>query len=288
MDESTLICTLGGQPQVVTFALDWLLARGESIGEVYVFHLSPEDARVEQSLRRLHREFSGGRYRGRNCRFRAYPLKRGAEVLPAIRTEVEAEVVRQAVFGVIAELKQAGRTLHLCLAGGPRLMGLMTLSAAGLFCGHADKVWHMHTEPAFRTRANEGALMHDDGGQQVRLVPVPMVPWASYLPPFVRLSRNPVELLNAQTAWMDQEEQKRCRQVWDKLGDGRSGQVLRGFAAGQRPDEVAAALGLSPKTVGGYTTTILTECRLAWGLPAGHYLNYGFVREKFRHFFEQT
>lgn len=37
----TLITTMGGQAQVVTFALDWLLAQGEPIGEVIVLHLSP-------------------------------------------------------------------------------------------------------------------------------------------------------------------------------------------------------------------------------------------------------
>lgn len=38
--ESILLVTMGGQPQVVTFALDWLLAHGEIIREVVVLHLS--------------------------------------------------------------------------------------------------------------------------------------------------------------------------------------------------------------------------------------------------------
>lgn len=32
----TLICTLGTQPQIVIFALDYLLGRGEAIDEVLV------------------------------------------------------------------------------------------------------------------------------------------------------------------------------------------------------------------------------------------------------------
>jgi CRISPR-associated protein Csx14 len=287
MSESTLICTLGGQPQVITFALDWLLRRGEQISDVFVFHLSPGDGRLEHSLHCLHRAFAGNRYNRRECRFRAIPVKQGGRLLPAISTEVEAEAVRQAVFALVADLKQAGRTLHLCIAGGPRMMGLMTLSAAGLFCGHADKVWHMHTDPAFRAQANEGAVMHDDSGEQVRLVPVPLVPWGSYLPPFMGRNQTPVELMSAQTAWMTQEERKRCQQVWQRLRDSRAGDVLRGFAAGQRPEEVAAALSISPKTVSSYNTRILAECRNAWDLPDDHYLNFSFVRDKFRDFFDQ-
>jgi len=290
MNESTLICTLGGQPQIVTFALDWLLRRGEVITDVFVFHLSPGDGRVDHALRCLHRAFDGHHYQGRECRFRAIPVKFGSQLLPSIRTEAEAEAVRQAVFTLVADLKQAGRTLHLCIAGGPRMMGLMTLSAASLFCGHADKVWHMHTDPAFRLLANEGAIMHDERserGEQVRLVPVPVVPWASYLPPFMRLTHSPAELMTAQTAWMDQGERQRCRRVWDLLKDSRAGDVLRGFAAGQRPDEVAEKFNISSKTVSSYNTRILAECRAAWELPDDHYLNFNFVRDKFRNFFTQ-
>ncbi len=35
---TTLIATLGGQPQVVTFALDLLLAQGEQIEQVYALY----------------------------------------------------------------------------------------------------------------------------------------------------------------------------------------------------------------------------------------------------------
>lgn len=43
---STMIATLGGQPQVITFALDALLNRGEQIVEVVVLHLAPPRIRA--------------------------------------------------------------------------------------------------------------------------------------------------------------------------------------------------------------------------------------------------
>ncbi|RME97590.1 MAG: histidine kinase, partial [Chloroflexi bacterium] len=69
MNESTLICTLGGQPQIVTFALDWLLRHGSHIRDVYAIHLSPADPRISHALKCLSAEFAGNRYRERPCRF---------------------------------------------------------------------------------------------------------------------------------------------------------------------------------------------------------------------------
>lgn len=284
MNESTLMCTLGGQPQIVTFALDWLLQHGSNIRDVYAIHLSPSDPRIAHSLDCLLTEFSGNRYNGQPCRFRAVPLRQRDNILAAIRTEAEAEIVRQTVFSLVTELKQAGRTLHLCIAGGARMMGLMALSAAQLHCGHQDKIWHIYTAPDFLERAREGAIMHDDTGQHVRLVQVPMVPWGAYLPPFLRSTHTPVDMLTAQTAWMDKEERKRCQIVWDRLNE-RPRDVLRGFAEGLKPQEVADRLHISLKTVSSHNTIILGECRNAWNLNNGDYLDFNFIRDKFRNFF---
>jgi CRISPR-associated protein Csx14 len=282
-NESTLLCTLGGQPQIVTFALDYLLARGEQVREVFVVHLTSTDGRVEQALTRLRAEFEDDRYQNRPCRFRAVPLRRGTDLLAAIRTEAEADAVRQTVFALVADLKQAGRTLHLCLAGGPRMMSLMALSAAMLFCGHQDKVWHIYTEPAFLEQARNGAVMHDPGGEQVRLVQVPVVPWASYLPPLFNPGRSPDEFMIAQTTWLEQAEQQRCRAVWQQLTP-RERDVVISFAEGLGPQEVAERLAITIKTVSTHTTNIFAKCRLGWELPEDAPLTFHFLRDKFRGF----
>ena len=284
MNESTLICTLGGQPQIVTFALDWLLQHGSNVRDVYAIHLSPSNPRIARSLNCLSSEFSGNRYNGQLCRFRAIPLRQNENILMAIRTEAEAEIVRQIVFSLVTELKRAGRTLHLCLAGGPRMMGLMALSAAQLHCGHQDKIWHIYTEPDFLERARDGATMHDSIGQQVRLIEVPIVPWGAYLPPFLTATQTPADMLNAQTAWMNREDHNRCRMVWEKLNE-RPRDVLRSFAEGLKPQEVADRLSISLKTVSSHNTKILGECRNAWNLNDGDYLDFNFIRDKFRNFF---
>ena len=86
-----MVATLGGQPQVVTFALDALLARGEAIEEVYVLHLAPRNGEATQSLTKLLLEFPNDTYAGRPCRFRRVTLADGATPLTDIRNAADAE-----------------------------------------------------------------------------------------------------------------------------------------------------------------------------------------------------
>ena len=50
---TALVCTLGGKPQIATFALDVLLAQHTPIDRVCAVHLAESDARIERSLDHL-------------------------------------------------------------------------------------------------------------------------------------------------------------------------------------------------------------------------------------------
>ena len=278
---SILIATLGGQPQVVTFALDALLEQGEDIREVYVIHLSPANPRIRHSLHKLSSEFSDDTYRGRKMRFRPIPVRLGPEVVPDIRSEVEANAAWQTVYNLITELKKQRRTLHICVAGGRRLLALLALSAAMLHFGHQDKLWHLYTPDELRERANEGAIMHVKSEDGVHLIPVPMVPWGAYFPALRMLAQaTPEQLLAMQRHWVDEAELQRCREVYRKLSS-RARKVLKLLAQGYTPQEVAEKLCISIKTVDTYKSQIYAECRIAWGMVESAYLNYYFLREKF-------
>ena len=47
---TTLVATLGGQPQVVTLALDALLAQGVPVSELILLYLSPENDRIQNCI----------------------------------------------------------------------------------------------------------------------------------------------------------------------------------------------------------------------------------------------
>ncbi len=278
---SILIATLGGQPQVVTFALDALLAQGEDIREVYVIHLSPSNPRIRRSLQKLALEFPDDTYKGRKIRFRRVPVRLASEEVADIRSGLEAAAAWQTVYNLIAQFKKQGYILHVCVAGGRRLLALLALSAAMLHFGHQDKLWHLYTPDELREQASEGAIMHVNPDDGVRLIPVPMVPWGAYFPALRMLAQaTPEHLLAMQRHWVDEAELRRCREVCRRLNQ-RAREILKLLAQGYTPQEVAEKLCISIKTVDTYKSQIYAECRIAWGMPEGTYINYHFLREKF-------
>ena len=282
----TLVATMAGGPQVVTFALDELLGRGEAIREVIVVHLSPQaDSLTGQALAKLTAEFPDDRYAGHPCRLRFFPIREGGRRLDDIRDDAAVTAAWDAVYELIASLKAQGRHLHVCITGGRRMVALLAMSAAMLHFDHADRLWHMYTPSEFLERARNGRVMHAGPEDGVRLLQVPLVPWGAYLPALRALAQaSPMEVVAAQTRWLDSAERSRCRAVVEQLTP-RQLDVLQAFAAGQGPQEVAEALCVTVKTVHAHKTVILCECRNAWELPEDARLDYHFLREKFGRYF---
>lgn len=278
---------MGGQAQVVTFALDALLDRGERVREAVVLHLLPrDDPRVGRALAQLSAEFAGDCYAGQPCHFRPLPIRVRGHVLDDIRREAEADATWSAVHALISDLKAQGRHLHVCIAGGRRIMGLLVTSAAMLHFGHHDRLWHLYTPREFLDRARNGAILHARPKDGVRLIQVPMMPWGAYFPVFRSLAQaTPNEVLAVQSRMMDATERARCGQVMRALTP-RQWEVLRAFAAGGSPQDVAESLNISLKTVDSHKTVILAQCRNAWGIPEDTWLDYRFLREKFCRFCE--
>jgi CRISPR-associated protein Csx14 len=285
----TLIATMAGGPQIVTFALDDLLVRGEVIREVFVVHLSPQDDPLtEQALVKLTAEFTDDTYAGQPCRLRFVPVRRSQEKLDDIRCEAAAEGAWSAIYELVSTLKAQGHRLHMCIAGGRRMLALLAMSAAMLHFDHQDRLWHMYTPTDFIERSRDGAIMHARPEDGVRLIQVPMMPWGAYFPVLRSLAQaTPGEVLAVQGRIMDAAEQARCQQVVSALTP-RQVDVLRAFAAGGSPQDVAEALDITLKTVDSHKTVVLAECRNAWGLPDDTRLDYRFLRDRFRRFFTSS
>lgn len=281
--QTFLVATLGGQPQVVTFALDALLAQSELIHAVYVIYPAHGGPRMQRSVDRLRQVFAHQCYVGRPCALHCIPLQQGDTPLPAIRNAAEAEATWQAVHHLVATLKKEGHRLHLCIAGGRRLIGLLVTSAAMLLCDHQDRLWHLYTPDELRARANEGAIMHVQPNDGVQLIPVPLVPWGAYFPALRMMAQPPAQAVAEQMGTFSASNERQCRQVYDRLSE-RQRDTLRAFARGLTPQDVAEALYISLSTVNTHKTAILAECRIAWGLAEETRLDYRFLREHFAGF----
>ena len=280
---SVCIATLGGQPQVVTLALDALLARGEPVGELIVVHLSEQNVRYRAALAQLAAEFAADCYRGWPCRYRPLAVTQAGQPIDDLSSEVAIGAALNTFSRLIQRLKQQDRAIHLCLSGGRRLLGMLAMSAVQLYGDHADQVWHWYSPDAVRQRTADGAELHLPGEPEVRLVRVPALPLGQYFP-WLRAPDGAAPL-PAQGRPIDMAEQARCRTVVEQLTPSRR-EVLRALARGLTPQEAAAELKVELSTIHAHKTPIFELCRIAWELAADAPLSYRWLREKFRPYFE--
>jgi len=284
---SALICTLGGKPQIVSFALDALRNQGTHVRRVLAVHLSLADVRVERAVGLLEAALPDG------LRLESVPIRRRMPTAngvgmtlgaPLARIEDPAapDAIRGTFHHLIATLKHEGYAIDLCVTGGPRLIGLQALAAASLLLGTHDHCWHLFTPAEVRAQAGEGALLHVPPEAGVHLVPVPLFALGALFPALQEAAfLAPEQWLSRASQQISADEVQRCRAVWNRLKP-RQRVVLHAYAqsAGSMA-EVAAQLHLSPATVNSHKSVIVAECRIAWGLDKAVRLPASFLREKF-------
>ena len=284
----TLLAMLGGQPQVVTFTLDLLLRQGFPIREVIVIHPHAAQPRLQQSLAHLNAEFISDYYQFDGqpipCHFRPKVLELDATPLDDIADSTSAKGARETIYHFIQELKRQPRHIHLSVTGGRRLMSLLAISAAQLKFDPFDHIWHIYTPDPVKEQVKEGTLMHVLPDTGVKLIEVPFIPLGAYFAGIEHIA----DSTQAVQHHMDVQERKRCERVEQALAQKRPLHILKAYAKGMSPQEVAGTLYIALSTVSTHTTRIFNECRDAWDLPENHPLTYHFLREHFGKYFGYT
>ena len=281
-----LVATLGGQPQVITLALDALLDQGYPIGELIVIHLSEHNPRYQAALAQLGAVFAEGVYRERPVRYRPHPVLLAGHPIGDIHSEAATDAVLNTCHQLLQQLKQQAFTVHLCITGGRRMLGMLALSAALIHCDYGDRIWHLYSTDAVRAQTHEGSILHLPAGTVgVRLLPVPVRPWG-YLFSALRVppDADARTVMAAQGAAMTAADRACCQQVYDRLTLRRR-DVLRAFAEGLTPQQVAHRLSIELSTVSSHQTAIYQECQAAWDLLTTTKVDYRWVREAFAPFF---
>ena len=281
----TLLATLGGQPQVVTFTLDLLLRRDFPISEVIVIHPHAVQKRLQHSLEQLGSEFAGDCYhfdrKTLTCRFRLKVLELDATPLDDIADSTGAKGARETIYRFIQELKRQPRHIHLSVTGGRRLMALMAISAAQLKFDPFDHIWHIYTPEQLREQVMDGQRMHVPPEAGVTLIEVPFIPLGAYFAGIEHLA----DSTQAVQHHMDEQERRRCERVEQALNHRRPLDILQAFAKGMNPQEVADTFSITLSTVSTHSSKIFAECRIAWDLPESYALTYHFLREHFGRYF---
>jgi CRISPR-associated protein Csx14 len=260
---TTLVATLGGQPQIITNMLDLLLQRDEPIGQVIVVYPG-NNLRYRSAFRRLMGEFISDSYDGRPIHLRGVPVGTPESDMAEFITPNDVSQVHKIFYDLIRDLKAEGQHVHLCLSGGRRILALIALGAAMQYLTPVDKLWNLYTPPALKAQANEGAIMHFPPSSGLRLIEVPFVAWTSYFPELVRvLGLSPAAQREAELGFLSPEERTLCEQVWEGL-PVRAQQVLRCVAEGMTRAQTARHLSISPYTFDTYRTKIIARCAQAW------------------------
>lgn len=285
----TLVATLGGQPQIITFTLDLLLQRGFSINEVIVIHPKASQSRLQRSLEILNAEFIGDRYRvsGQIMHFRSHVLQFAGELLDDIVDETSANGALNAIHRLIRNLKYQQRCIHLSISGGRRLMSSIAVEAALLNFTHSDHIWHIHTPEAVQRQADEGAIMHLPRPNEIHLIERPFVPWNTYFPELPQASNSAQDALTSQKRARNAQEHARCEQVAQQA-TRRERDVLRAFADGCTPQEAADRLSITTRTVDAHKTRLLEYCREVWEIESDtSRLGYHFLFKTFAPYFSE-
>lgn len=292
----TLVATLGGQPQIVTFTLD-LLLKDFPISEVFVVHPYPSDPRIQHALTCLQHEFAHHEYTFEGhtfpCRFTSIVLHLNTIPQKDIQDDMSASGTQDTIYHLIRELKQDRESIvHLSITGGRRIMGLLAMTAAQINFNHSDHIWHLYTPQEMKKDVNEGKLMHVSSTCGTRLIRVPFVPWGAYFPDLPQppdataqdiLSRQ-IEHLDTQ---IDAGERAICETVLNDL-TYRQRETLRAFTAGLTRKQVADTLHISVKTVDSHKTIIFEQCRIAWGLARDEPRDHTFLKEHFGPYFARN
>lgn len=168
-----LVATLGAEPQVVTLALDALLASGVPIARVIVVHTLPDREPIAPALARLQAEFVARQAYGPALLYVPFQLAGRQGPLQDVTTAEEISAAFESMVVLLRQLKHAGHTIHLCIAGGRKTMTAFAIASASLVFERHDRIWHLVSPPALvQSRA-----LHASEGQAVQLVPVPVAAW---------------------------------------------------------------------------------------------------------------
>jgi CRISPR-associated protein Csx14 len=275
--ETIIIATLGGQPQIITLALDRLLPRIGGARSVELYLLNPaSEPRYQQALTTVRRVFDTNTYRG--VQLRVHVLRRAGKPIDVIDGAEAADAIYDTLHVDLSAHKATGATLHLLPTGGRRLLGMLLLSAAQAVCSRADRCWHLASSDAVRRASDGGAQLHLPETLDIQLVAVPLNPIGQYI----------AALRTAPPARDPNTQLRRVRQrsVWQQLTPRRR-EVLLALVRTDSPTllvSVAAQLVITPKTLDEHKTAIFAVCHNVWELDATQRVTLTWLRAQFADF----
>lgn len=245
---STLIATLGTEPQVVTAALDLLRNQGEPIRSVAVVHtVAPNNPPIQNAVQTLQQVAQEEIYS--TLRFTFHPITGPNGVL---YEDVESEPASRAAFALLYRLVRQAKLdqekVHLCIAGGRKVTSIFGMAVAQLLFDEHDRLWHLYSSGDFLTSKR----LHPQVGDEVHLLRIPVALWSSVSPILLDIAQvdDPFEAYERQRLSKLHEEYQRAKEfVERKLTPSERQAVALLVREMLSDDEIAQRLCKSKRTI---------------------------------------
>jgi CRISPR-associated Csx14 family protein len=146
---TTLIATLGTEPQVITSTLDLLIGRNEPIDQVIVIHTSAQDTSLSSAVDELHREFHSNPTLV-DIPLSFHPIRNaGGQLVADVVSLEEVESAFRTLYQTVLEMKKQNHRVHLSIAGGRKSMAVYGMVTAQMLFDEEDRLWHLHSSGDF-------------------------------------------------------------------------------------------------------------------------------------------
>ncbi len=261
---AVLISTLGTKPQVVTTAVDLLLAKHYSLRDVIVLHTGGQSDPLASVIARLQEEFAT--YPAyKSLVFRLEPIPGLQGPLPDVETQTDAEAAFRAIYRAVLLAKRADQTVHLSIVGGRKVFAVYGMTAAQLLFDDDDFLWYVLVSGKFWAEER----LHPLPGDKAQLVRVPVLRWGTLSPMLTDLQQidDPFKAVERQRELRVQEQLKKAETfILLELTPRQREVAALLVREGLSDEDLAERLSLSGRTVGRHSEDIRSKAAAFWGL----------------------